>query len=85
MPCGHITYSTSAFRMLRCCSLTPRMDLTLTVHRSDGTRVDAPVLCRIDTLDEVAQYRHGGILQYVPRGMVKVAWFHTPGEEAKRA
>jgi aconitate hydratase len=54
-------------------NLTPRMDLTLTVHRRDGTRVDVPVLCRIDTLDEVVYYRHGGILQYVLRGMVKAA------------
>jgi aconitate hydratase len=32
-----------------------------------------PVVCRIDTIDEVAYYRHGGILQYVLRGMAKAA------------
>jgi aconitate hydratase len=32
-----------------------------------------PVLCRVDTLDEVQYYRHGGILQYVLRGMAKAA------------
>jgi aconitate hydratase len=29
------------------------------------------VRCRIDTLDEVAYWRHGGILPYVLRGMVR--------------
>lgn len=51
--------------------LTPRMELTLVVHRSDGTSLRVPVLCRIDTIDEVAYYRHGGILQYVLRGIAK--------------
>jgi aconitate hydratase len=32
-----------------------------------------PVRCRIDTADEVNYYRHGGILQYVLRGMAKGA------------
>ena len=49
--------------------LSPRMELTLVVHRTDGGKVPIPVLCRIDTLEEVAYYRHGGILQYVLRGM----------------
>jgi len=31
------------------------------------------VTCRIDTLDEIEYYRHGGILQYVLRGMIKSA------------
>jgi len=30
-------------------------------------------LSRVDTLDEVEYYRHGGILQYVLRGMAKSA------------
>jgi aconitate hydratase len=32
-----------------------------------------PLLCRIDTLDELEYFRHGGILQYVLRSMMKVA------------
>ena len=32
-----------------------------------------PVICRIDTLDEVEYYRNGGILQYVLRSMIKQA------------
>jgi aconitate hydratase len=32
-----------------------------------------PLLCRIDTLDELEYFRHGGILQYVLRHMMKAA------------
>ena len=54
-------------------NLSPRMDLTLVIHRPDGTEDQVPVLCRVDTLDEVSYYRHGGILQYVLRGMARAA------------
>jgi aconitate hydratase len=54
-------------------NLSPRMDLSLVIHRPDGTVDTVPVLCRVDTLDEVAYYRHGGILHYVLRGMAKAA------------
>ena len=53
--------------------ITPRKDLTLVIHRANGTVDRVPVLCRIDTQDEVAYYQHGGILQYVLRGMAKAA------------
>jgi len=49
--------------------LTPRMELTLRIHRPDGTVDELPLLCRVDTADEVEYYRHGGILPYVLRGM----------------
>ena len=54
-------------------NLSPRMDLALVIHRPDGKVDTVPVLCRVDTLDEVAYYRHGGILHYVLRGMAKAA------------
>jgi aconitate hydratase len=54
-------------------ALSPRMDLTLVIHRPDGTTDTAPVTCRIDTLDEIGYYHHGGILQYVLRQMAKAA------------
>ena len=54
-------------------ALSPRMDLSLVIHRANGTVDTVPVLCRVDTLDEVSYYRHGGILQYVLRGMAKAA------------
>jgi aconitate hydratase len=53
--------------------ITPRMDLTLVVHRANGTTDKVPVLCRVDTIDEVAYYEHGGILHYVLRGMARAA------------
>jgi aconitate hydratase len=53
--------------------LRPRMDLSLVIHRPDGRTDMVPVLCRVDTLDEVAYYRHGGILHYVLREMAKAA------------
>jgi len=53
--------------------LKPGMDLTLVIHRPDGKTEQVPVRCRIDTADEVEYYRHGGILQYVLRGMAKAA------------
>ncbi|WP_298286347.1 aconitate hydratase AcnA [Acidocella sp.] len=51
--------------------LSPRMDLTLVITRADGTKTEVPVLCRVDTADEVEYFKHGGILQYVLRGMAK--------------
>jgi aconitate hydratase len=53
--------------------IKPRMDLSLVIHRPDGTVETVPVTCRIDTVDEVAYYRHGGILQYVLREMATAA------------
>jgi aconitate hydratase len=54
-------------------NLSPRMELSLVIHRPSGVVDTVPVLCRVDTLDEVAYYRHGGILHYVLRGMAKAA------------
>jgi aconitate hydratase len=54
-------------------ALHPRMDLALHIHRTDGSTEQVSVICRVDTLDEVNYYRHGGILQYVLRGMAKAA------------
>jgi aconitate hydratase len=53
--------------------LTPLMDLALVIHRPNGTTDQVAVQCRVDTLDEVSYWRHGGILHYVLRGMAKAA------------
>jgi len=53
--------------------LEPRMDVNVTIHRADGTTEDITVLCRIDTLDELAYFRNGGILSYVLRSIAKAA------------
>ena len=42
---------------------TPRATLTLVIHRKNGERVDVPVICRLDTAEEVAIYEAGGVLQ----------------------
>ena len=49
--------------------LSPRMDVKLIVHRANGKTDEVDLLCRVDTADEVNYYKHGGILQYVLRGM----------------
>ena len=51
--------------------LKPRMQLTVKINRG-GVTETVQVLCRIDTLDEVDYYKHGGILQYVLRNMLTV-------------
>jgi aconitate hydratase len=53
--------------------ITPRMDVQCKITRTDGSSVEAALLCRIDTLNEVEYYLHGGILQYVLRKMMKEA------------
>jgi aconitate hydratase len=53
--------------------LAPRMDLKLAIHRANGKTDHVDLFCRVDTADEVNYYRHGGILQYVLRGMAKAA------------
>ena len=53
--------------------LKPRMELTLVIHRKDGRRDEAKLVCRIDTLDEIGYFRSGGILSYVLRSMARAA------------
>jgi aconitate hydratase len=50
--------------------IRPQMDVTLVIRRSDGSRQEVPLLCRIDTPVEVDYYRHGGILPYVLRALM---------------
>jgi aconitate hydratase len=50
--------------------IKPRMEITLTVTKKDGSQKKYPLLCRIDTVDEVDYFKNGGILPYVLRGMM---------------
>jgi len=50
--------------------IKPRMDVELVITRKDGSQHIEPLLCRIDTLDELAYYQNGGILQYVMRNLL---------------
>ena len=47
--------------------LKPRQKLVAEIKSADGRVQSAPLICRIDTLDELEYFRHGGILQYVLR------------------
>ncbi|MFY8114691.1 MAG: aconitate hydratase, partial [Rhabdaerophilum sp.] len=48
-------------------SIKPRQKVVAKVTRADGSGFDLPLLCRIDTLDEIEYFKNGGILHYVLR------------------
>ena len=50
--------------------IRPQMDVTLVIHRADGSKQEVTVLLRIDTPIEVDYYLHGGILPFVLRELV---------------
>jgi aconitate hydratase len=47
--------------------LKPRQRMIAEIVAADGTLKRVPLLCRIDTLDELEYFKNGGILQYVLR------------------
>jgi aconitate hydratase len=53
--------------------ITPRMDVTLTIKRANGQTEEHQLMCRIDTVDEVGYYLHGGVLNYVLRDLAGAA------------
>jgi Aconitase A len=53
----------------RCCE--PRQHVTLTIHRTDGASQEVSLILRIDTPIEVEYFRHGGILPYMLRQLVR--------------
>lgn len=50
--------------------IKPQQEVTLTIHREDGSSQDVKLLLRIDTPIEVEYYEHGGILPYVLRDLL---------------
>ncbi|MBV9285998.1 MAG: aconitate hydratase AcnA, partial [Acidimicrobiia bacterium] len=50
-------------------SVTPRQEIEVEVTRADGSTFAVPVRVRIDTLNELEYFRHGGILHYVLRNL----------------
>ncbi|NOT59985.1 MAG: aconitate hydratase AcnA, partial [Acidobacteria bacterium] len=50
--------------------IKPRQDLTLVIHRADGSSQNVAVTLRIDTPIEVDYYQHGGILPFVLRQLI---------------
>jgi len=53
--------------------IRPRQELELVVHRADGSDTSMRVLSRLDTDNEIAYFRSGGILQYVLNNLVGAA------------
>ncbi|NIX75488.1 aconitate hydratase AcnA [Microvirga terricola] len=47
--------------------LKPRQRMEAEITSADGSVKKVPLICRIDTLDELEYFRNGGILQYVLR------------------
>jgi aconitate hydratase len=52
--------------------LRPRQKMMLAIAFADGTR-EVPVLCRVDTEEELSYYRNGGILPFVLRNLAAAA------------
>jgi len=50
--------------------IKPRQRMIAEIVAANGTLRRVPLLCRIDTLDELEYFKHGGILQYVLRQLV---------------
>ncbi|WP_288971623.1 aconitate hydratase AcnA [uncultured Mesorhizobium sp.] len=50
-------------------AIKPRQKMVAKVTYGDGTVKNVPILCRIDTLDELDYFKNGGILQYVLRDL----------------
>jgi aconitate hydratase len=50
-------------------SVAPRQEIEVKVVRADGSSFAFPARVRIDTLNELEYFRHGGILHYVLRNL----------------
>ena len=50
-------------------NVKPRQKMQAEITSSDGTKIVVPILCRIDTLDEIEYFKNGGILHYVLRNL----------------
>ncbi len=62
--------SDEEFNVVGLADVRPQMDVTLVIRRSNGSRREVPLPCRIDTPVEFDYYRHGGILPYVLRALM---------------
>jgi aconitate hydratase len=50
-------------------TIKPRQKMHAEITSADGTKMIVPILCRIDTLDEIEYFKNGGILHYVLRNL----------------
>lgn len=51
--------------------MKPGADIVASIKHADGKTTEITLLSRIDTQNEIEYYRHGGILQFVLRNMLK--------------
>lgn len=63
---GNETYDISGLEA----GIKPQQEVTLTIHREDGSSRNVQLLLRIDTPIEVEYYEHGGILPFVLRDLL---------------
>ncbi len=52
-------------------ALKPKAKINVVITRADKSQVEITTLLRIDTANEVTYFRHGGILPYMIRSMLK--------------
>jgi aconitate hydratase len=64
---GSETYSVSGLHN----DIRPRQEVTLEIARKDGAIEKVPLILRIDTPIEIDYYRHGGILPFVLREILR--------------
>ncbi|TIT69796.1 MAG: hypothetical protein E5W51_02170, partial [Mesorhizobium sp.] len=50
-------------------AIKPRQKMVAKITYGDGRVKNIPIICRIDTLDELDYFKNGGILQYVLRDL----------------
>jgi aconitate hydratase len=50
-------------------TVSPRAEMSMTIHRKNGDSEQVKLLCRIDTVDELEYFKNGGILHYVLRSL----------------
>ena len=50
-------------------TIQPRQKMEAEIISADGSVKKVPIICRIDTLDELEYFRNGGILHYVLRNL----------------
>ena len=68
--------------------LKPHQRLIAEIVAGNGTLKRVPLICRIDTVDELDYFKNGGILQYVLRHLAAASQLHSaarstaPGEAA---
>ncbi|EIL91436.1 Fe/S-dependent 2-methylisocitrate dehydratase AcnD [Rhodanobacter spathiphylli] len=52
---------------------SPLAELVLVIHRKHGERIEVPVICRLDTAEEVLIYEAGGVLQRFAQDFIEAS------------